>query len=500
MGAPAPDSGTVIGRYVVYDEIAAGGMASVHLARQIGAVGFSRTVAVKRLHAHLARDDEFATMFLDEARLAARIRHPNVVQVLDVVHDAGELFLVMDFVHGEPLSRLVRAIRPGAVPPRIAVAIVVGALKGLHAAHEATTEHGEPLHIVHRDVSPQNVMVGTDGVARVLDFGVAKAAHRIQTTQEGSVKGKVAYMAPEQLLGEDVDRRADVYSASVVLWEALTGERLFDSDNQGRTVRKILDEPIPPPSKAVPGLSRALDAVVMRGLERDPSRRWQTVLELATALERALSPASSTEVGEWVESIGGAALDDRARRVKEIESRSDVFDARAARDAAAGQVREAAETKVDGRERAREDIVKPTVPLGFATMDTEPGGPPPGAAPPKGTQQVTQPISSAQLQAARPISSPGLQAEQLAASPASEAGAPSSSEVQPTSSSRRTAVPAPLASLGVQAVAVTPLASLEDAARKRSGGRRMLLAGIVLAVLGLLAVAGAGLWTALVHR
>ena len=186
MGPATADSGRSVGRYVVFDEIAAGGMASVHLGRLMGEVGFSRTVAIKRLHPHLARDAEFAAMFLDEARIAARIRHPNVVAVLDVVHDGSELLLVMDYVQGESLSRLARAMRPGGIPPRIAVTVVTGVLHGLHAAHEATTERGEALDIVHRDVSPQNVLVGIDGVARVFDFGVAKAKSRAQTTQDGT--------------------------------------------------------------------------------------------------------------------------------------------------------------------------------------------------------------------------------------------------------------------------------------------------------------------------
>lgn len=152
MGGAPQEHGRVVGRYVVFDEIAAGGMASVHLGRLVGAVGFSRTVAIKRLHPHLARDAEFAAMFLDEARLAARVRHPNVVAALDVVHDGGELLLVMDYVQGESFSRLARAMRPGAVPPRIAVTVLTGVLHGLHAAHEATTEQGEALNIVHRDV------------------------------------------------------------------------------------------------------------------------------------------------------------------------------------------------------------------------------------------------------------------------------------------------------------------------------------------------------------
>src|ERR1700722_10238472 len=180
MGAPA--SPQVIGRYVIYGKIAQGGMASVHLGCLQGAAGFSRTVAVKRLHSHLAEEPEFLSTMLDEARLAARIHHPNVVPTLDVVADDGELLVVMEYVRGESLSRLLRGAsatdRP--VPWPIVSAIVVGALHGLHAAHEATSEDGAPLGIVHRDVSPQNILVGVDGQSRVIDFGIAKAAGRLQ--------------------------------------------------------------------------------------------------------------------------------------------------------------------------------------------------------------------------------------------------------------------------------------------------------------------------------
>src|ERR1700722_14969633 len=234
QGTPVAHVG---GRYALYAEIASGGMATVHLGRLMGTGGFSRTVAIKRLLPQLARDPDFVAMFMDEARVAARIRHPNVVPTLDVLAADGQLLLVMEYVHGESLGRLLRTLRAERkrVPPAIASAILCGALHGLTAAPEAKSSgEGEPLGIVHRDVSPQNVLVGVDGVARVLDFGIAKAAGRTQTTREGNVKGKFAYMAPEQMNGEAVGRATDVYAAAVCLWETLTGERLFDADTEGQ--------------------------------------------------------------------------------------------------------------------------------------------------------------------------------------------------------------------------------------------------------------------------
>ena len=245
----------MLDRYALYEKIASGGMASVHIGRLLGPVGFARTVAIKRMHAQFAQDPEFVSMFLDEARLAARIRHPNVVPTLDVVATGGELFLVMDFVHGESLSQLLRraGARSERIAPEIVATIMVGALHGLHAAHEAKSDRGEPLEIVHRDVSPHNILVGTDGVARVLDFGVAKAVDRLQTTRAGQFKGKLRYMAPEQVDGH-VSRTTDVYAASVVLWEALTGVRLIQSENDAQTILQIVHGCRVPPSQHATGL------------------------------------------------------------------------------------------------------------------------------------------------------------------------------------------------------------------------------------------------------
>ncbi len=321
-----PEPPRVVGRYMLFDEIAAGGMATVRYGRLIGEVGFSRTVAVKCLHAHFAKDEEFAKMFLDEARLAARVRHPNVVPILDVVARDGELFLVMDYVQGESLSKLIRATRArkSRIPLRIVASIMAGVLDGLHAAHEAKSEHGEPLGIVHRDVSPQNVIVGMDGVSRVLDFGVAKAAGRMQSTRDGQLKGKLAYMAPEQLKSEWVDRRTDIYAASVVLWEALTGTRLFQADDEIGIFGMVLQGKVAPPSSIIPSIPKGYDEVTMRGLHLDPGHRFATARDMAMALEKVAGVASPREVGGWVEELARDTLRKRADKIAELESVSTI--------------------------------------------------------------------------------------------------------------------------------------------------------------------------------
>ncbi|MFO0566708.1 MAG: serine/threonine-protein kinase [Polyangiaceae bacterium] len=321
-----------IGRYLFYDEVARGGMASVHYGRLTGPAGFSRTVAIKKLHADFASDPEFVTMFLDEARLAARIRHPNVVSVLDVVSEGDQILLVMDYVQGESLARLQRRVneRGEKIPLPIASAVMSCVLHGLHAAHETKDEGQRPLDIVHRDVSPQNVLLGADGVARVVDFGVAKAAVRAHTTRDNQIKGKLSYMAPEQLRAGEVDRRADVYSAGVVLWEMLTGQRLFTGASQAAVFGAVLEMRPPPPSQLAPDVPPELDRLVLSALAKNPAHRPATARELAEALEHAVRPATQREVGDWVQSIAADVLDHRAGRVAEIESHSRSLGASAA--------------------------------------------------------------------------------------------------------------------------------------------------------------------------
>jgi eukaryotic-like serine/threonine-protein kinase len=317
--SPAPTR--VIGRYVLSTLIASGGMASVHLGRLLGPVGFARTVALKRLHENFAQNPEFVAMLIDEARLAARIRHPNVVPTLDVVSMSGELLLVMEYVAGESLSQLLKKAQASGKPSNVPVIvdIMVSALHGLHAAHEATSEQGEPLGIVHRDVSPQNILVGADGVTRVLDFGVAKAAGRIQQTREGQLKGKVHYMPPEQITGEAVDRTADVYAASVVLWEALTSRCLFLADSAVSTMYSAFRGNSVPPSAIRPEIPPALDAIVMRGMQRNPADRYPTAKAMASALEAVEPPITRSVVIGWVMENARDGIQRRAEQIAAME-------------------------------------------------------------------------------------------------------------------------------------------------------------------------------------
>ncbi len=268
----------IVGRYVIGETFASGGMGTVHLGRILGAGGFSRIVAVKRLYPWLARDGEFRQMLLDEARCVSRIRHPNVVPTLDVVEADKDLYVVMEYVHGVSLAHLLKHCEKAPIPVSVAAGILEGVLSGLHAAHEARGEDGSPLGVVHRDVSPQNILVGADGIARLIDFGIAKAATRLQVTDPGVVKGKIGYMAPEQLVRGLVTRHADVYSCGVVLWEALANRRLGDAHGEEPLPRRIHQSEDVPPSRFSPSVSAELESgrpprVVRRAEEPLPDGR-----------------------------------------------------------------------------------------------------------------------------------------------------------------------------------------------------------------------------------
>ena len=301
------------GRYETLFRIAAGGMAEVYTARILGEGGFQKVVALKRMLPTLAEDDRFVTMFLDEGRVAAHISSPNVVQTLDLGRaEDDSLYLVMELVVGVPLGRLVREVVQSKqhVDLDIAVEILAQAASGLHDAHEATTPMGDPLHIVHRDVSPQNILVDRGGRTRITDFGVARAMLRHSQTQTGELKGKMAYFAPEQAIGGTVDRRCDVFALGIVAWEVVSGRRLFRSENPLHTLQKITVDPIPTIDAYRPDAPAALSACIAKALQRDPADRFQTGREFAAALRAAVpAHARSAQVGDYVRLHGGASLD-----------------------------------------------------------------------------------------------------------------------------------------------------------------------------------------------
>jgi serine/threonine protein kinase len=320
--AHATESWGMLGtRYEVYGEIASGGMASVQYGRLIGPRGFARAVAIKRMHPHFAREPDFVSMFVDEARLSARLVHANIIPTLDVVETPGELALVMEYVHGEALSTLLRlaAAEGERVPVRVACALIASVLYGLHAAHETRNDAGHPLHIVHRDVSPQNILVGADGIPRVLDFGIAKAIGHLRLTPSGEIKGKLSYISPEQLEGEGVDRRADIYGASAVLWETLTGRPLFVGSTESAILYGVLHDVIAPPSLLQPACPPPLDAIVLRGLSRDASERFATAREMAICLERDVGLATQSEVSDWLHGLAGRQLAERAEALARMQ-------------------------------------------------------------------------------------------------------------------------------------------------------------------------------------
>jgi len=277
---------TRIGRYRVLCELGHGGMAVLYLARAVGPAGFERLFAIKTIHEQLTRDRSFIDMFLDEARLAARIHHPNAVAVYDVGEDDGIYYLAMDYVNGETLAHTIARAwkQKPPFPVELAVHVAESVCEALHAAHELTDAKGDPLGVVHRDVSPQNIMIGYDGIARIMDFGVAKATDRSAHTRIGAQKGKVAYMAPEQIRGEAIDRRLDIFALGVVLWETLCGKRLFKASNDFATAERVKECRVPPIETYRKDVPEALIAIVDRCLSRDPTDRFPTARDLSHEL------------------------------------------------------------------------------------------------------------------------------------------------------------------------------------------------------------------------
>ncbi len=291
------EPGEKVGDVEIIARLKAGGMAALYLGRRVGAGGFSKDVAVKVIHTHLAEDHTFVEMFVDEARLSARIDHPNVVRVEALREHRGAYCLLMEFVHGCALSQLMAAIKKRGLrfSPELAVAVAIRVADGLHAAHELLNPDGTPAGVVHRDVSPANVLVGYRGEVKLIDFGIAKATQRLHQTDAAGLKGKIAYMAPEQAFGRDVDRRTDVYALGIVLWEMLTMRRLFAAENDLRLLDMVRDPKVVPVSALVPDTPPALDRTVLEALAVDRDRRPASARELRYRLLDALPAAAAVD-------------------------------------------------------------------------------------------------------------------------------------------------------------------------------------------------------------
>ena len=318
-----PSGGTYfLGRYRVVDEIGVGGMASVHLARMDGPGGFQKWVAIKRIHPHLVEDETFVNMFLDEARVAARISHPNVATVFELGKHEDTYWIAMEYLHGEPLREVMRRTEEVGqpMPPEIACRVIADAAEGLHAAHELLGRNGEKMGLVHRDVTPHNLFVTYDGSTKVVDFGIAKFTSRMASTRAGTLKGKLAYMSPEQVAGEPIDRRTDVFATGVVLWELTTGQRLFRMENDLDTLARVQECVVPSPSTIVRGYPIDLEKIVMKALAKAKNERYRTARELSRALQSLLMRRglfiASDEVASYMVSVFGERIQKREAHLR----------------------------------------------------------------------------------------------------------------------------------------------------------------------------------------
>lgn len=310
------------GKYSLIASLATGGMAEILLARQKGIGGFEKLLVIKRILPHLAIEDMFVKMFLDEARLAARLNHQNIVQIYDVGCEDGRYFIAMEYLEGECLAAVLkRARKAGRAPsPALAAGIALQICEGLEYAHDISGRDGKPLNVVHRDVNPQNIFVLYSGGAKLVDFGIAKATERIAKTQAGTLKGKYSYMSPEQIYDQHLDKRADVYSLGVVLWELLAGRKLFGQANNIEILRAITDQDAPPPSSVVPSVPKILDEITLRALSRSRELRFQSAgemrMELSTFLKSEKEPSDTVAIREYMQLIFSDRIVEKHRLVK----------------------------------------------------------------------------------------------------------------------------------------------------------------------------------------
>jgi serine/threonine protein kinase len=320
------------GRFTLFRKLATGGMAEIWLARQSGLAGFTRFVVIKKILSHLAEEETFIRMFQDEARMSAQLVHPNIVQVYDLGEAQGTFFIAMEYIAGENLAAITwRGVkRKQRFTPPFAARTIADACKALHYAHHLKGADGAPYQIVHRDISPQNLLVTYEGEVKVVDFGIAKAATKSQHTKTGMLKGKFSYMSPEQCRGDPVDMRSDVFALGIVLYELCTGKRLFKHESELMILEMITQRRVTPPSEVAPDIAPSLEAIIMRALEKERDERFATAQEMQISLEDYLraesAPSTNTEIAHYMRALFADKMAEK-RELCRVASRKDFLEA-----------------------------------------------------------------------------------------------------------------------------------------------------------------------------
>jgi len=378
--------GVTLGRYEILMPVAQGGMAAVWAARMVGSRGFQKIVAIKTMLPGLSEDSEFEAMFLDEAGLAARIRHPHVCEILDLGDENGMLYIVMEWVNGETLFVLNRAAKDkGGFPLPLLLRLLSSTCAGLHAAHEMRDEEGRALGLVHRDINPANIMVSYDGIVKIVDFGVAKATARVSITRvPGMLKGKAHYLSPEQVRGESIDRRSDIFSLGILMYVMITGRHPFKGETDKQTMDNIVSAIPVPISDLMQGVRSDLEAVVMRALEKNPDERWSDCAELQRSLDQISNAISAAvtdgDVAKFVRSVVG---DRSERRRQDLSASIQAADARGPGvDGAPSRRRDIAETTPSSKHisippASRGASLEGIIPISLEDKPVVPAEPPP---------------------------------------------------------------------------------------------------------------------------
>ncbi|OGQ22195.1 MAG: serine/threonine protein kinase [Deltaproteobacteria bacterium RBG_16_71_12] len=397
--------GTRFGKYTLLNRIAVGGMAEIFLARQEGLEGFEKTICIKRIRPHLSSQPNFVRMFLNEAKLAAQLNHPNIVQIYDLGRIADSYFIAMEYISGRDMSRIMpKADKQGIPFPMIyALRIASNVCEGLYYAHTKTDAYGNPLHVVHRDVTPENVLVGFNGTVKIVDFGIAKANTQIEQTRAGEIKGKLSYMSPEQAMGHQLDARSDIFALGSVIYEWVTGYKLFTGENEMAILKSIIDGKIYPPSYFKEDVPEAVERILMKALEKDKEKRYQTAWEMQFDIDTYLASSEFTPSNIHLSNFLKQIFGDEIEREKEILLKNrEAEDSEKAAAAAAGQSAHEHDEEVleleDVGGRALTDASMSANGNGGHVRGTIPGRP---AS--KGDGELRLRLSSAELEALRRI-------------------------------------------------------------------------------------------------